>query len=322
MCSDGVHHESVVYLNVHEHGAERMGGTVLPWILCSVFAGIALVLAIRLALLNNSMKEICRELRERLEVDTNTLISVSSGDRYARRLAAELNKQLRILRRQRKQYLSGNLELKEAVTNISHDLRTPLTAIFGYLELLEEEEKTEIVERYINVIRNRAEMLKRLTEELFQYSVIISSENRQECAPVSVGDVLEESIAAFYTTLCGRGITPDIKMPEEKVFRRLDSSALSRVFANLLSNAVKYSDGDLEITLSAEGNITFSNRASELNEVLVGKLFDRFYTVETARKSTGLGLSIARTLVEQMGGTIGADYVDGRVRIYVTLPEE
>lgn len=294
---------------------------MLAWILCGIFAGIALVLAIRLVFLYNSMNEICRELRERLAVDTNTLISVSSRDRHVRRLAGELNRQLRILRSQRRQYLSGNLELKEAVTNISHDLRTPLTAIFGYLDLLAEEEKPEIVERYIDVIQNRAEMLKRLTEELFQYSVLISSEDRQENTPVSVGNVLEESIAAFYATLRGCGITPDIRMPEEKVFRRLDPSALSRVFANLLSNAVKYSDGDLEITLTEEGTITFSNRASELNEVQVGKLFHRFYTVETARKSTGLGLSIARTLVEQMGGSIGADYADGRVRICIVLPD-
>lgn len=294
---------------------------MLPWVLCGIFAGIALVLAIRLALLNNSIEEICRELRERLAVDTNTLISVSSRDRYVRRLAGELNRQLRILRGQRRQYLSGNLELKEAVTNISHDLRTPLTAIFGYLELLEEEEKPEIVARYIDVIQNRAEMLKQLTEELFQYSVIISSENRQDGAPVSVGSVLEESIAAFYAVLQDCGITPDIRMPEEKVIRRLDPSALSRVFANLLSNAVKYSSGDLEITLSAEGEITFSNSAPELNEVQVGKLFDRFYTVETARKSTGLGLSIARTLVEQMGGNIAADYAEGRVNIRIVLPD-
>lgn len=294
---------------------------MLAWVLCGICAGIALILAIRLALLKNSISEICGELRERLAVDTNTLITVSSRDRHTCRLAAELNSQLRILRRQRRQYLSGNLELKEAVTNISHDLRTPLTAIFGYLELLEEEEKPEIVERYIDVIQNRAEMLKQLTEELFQYSVIISSEGKQESTHISVGSVLEESVAAFYAILRDSGITPEIRLPEEKVVRRLDPSALSRVFANLLSNAVKYSDGDLEITLTEEGDITFSNRAPELNEVQVGKLFDRFYTVETARKSTGLGLSIARTLVEQMGGTIGADYAEGRVNVRITLPD-
>ena len=94
-------------------------------------------------------------------------------------------------------------------------------------------------------------------------------------------------------------------MPKSKVIYYLNGSALSRVFSNLLNNAIKYSDGDLDITLSETGEIIFSNTASKLNEVQVGKLFDRFYTVEAARKSTGLGLAIARTLSTQIMGDIG-----------------
>ena len=93
------------------------------------------------------------------------------------------------------------------------------------------------------------------------------------------------------------------------------------MFANLLSNAVKYSNGDLEIVLSETGEIAFSNSAARLDSVQVGRLFDRFYTVESARNSTGLGLSIARHLTEQMGGTIGARYEDGRLSVLVTLPD-
>jgi signal transduction histidine kinase len=133
--------------------------------------------------------------------------------------------------------------------------------------------------------------------------------------------VLEESIAAFYAALKEKGITPDIHMPERKVSRCLDRYALSHVFSNLLNNAIKYSDGDLEITLSESGEIIFCNRASGLNEVQVGKLFDRFYTVEAARKSTGLGLAIARSLVEQMNGTIHAAYENGRLSIRIYFPE-
>lgn len=107
----------------------------------------------------------------------------------------------------------------------------------------------------------------------------------------------------------------------DKVIRTLDRSALSRVFANLLNNVVKYSDGDLDITLSKSGEIIFTNTVSGLNEVQVGKLFDRFYTVETAGKSTGLGLTIARTLMEQMNGTIFATYENNRLRICICLPD-
>ena len=110
-------------------------------------------------------------------------------------------------------------------------------------------------------------------------------------------------------------------MPKENVIRSLDRSSLARVVSNLLNNAIKYSDGDLEITLSETGEITFTNTASELNEVQVGKLFDRFYTVEVARKSTGLGLAIARTLIEQMNGTISAKYFENKLRICISFPD-
>ena len=96
---------------------------------------------------------------------------------------------------------------------------------------------------------------------------------------------------------------------------------MARVFSNLLNNAIKYSDGDLDITLSEEGEITFSNTASRLNKIQVGKLFDRFYTVEAARKSTGLGLAISRTLTEQMNGTISAKYENSRLCICIYFPE-
>lgn len=94
------------------------------------------------------------------------------------------------------------------------------------------------------------------------------------------------------------------------------------MFSNLLSNALKYCEGDLEITLTDEGKVIFSNRAPDLNEVEVERLFDRFYTVENARKGTGLGLSISRILTEQMGGTISAEYVEGRLKLCVYFAEE
>lgn len=281
---------------------------------------IILALLIKIHILQRSVREIETAFADRLVTDTNTLIDISSNDRSMRRLANTINKQLRILRAERHRFQQGDLELKNAVTNISHDLRTPLTAICGYLELLEQEEKSEAADRYLAVIGDRANILTELTEELFRYSVIISSKDKEVREAVIINEVLEESIAAFYTVLNERKIVPEIQMPEAKVIRELDRSSLSRVFSNLLSNAIKYSDGDLKITLSERGEIIFSNTASGLDEIQTGKLFDRFYTVETARKSTGLGLTISKTLVEQMGGTITAEYVEGRLRIQFRFP--
>ncbi len=292
------------------------------WVSIGMMAVIIVLLLLKIYALHKAAKEIESAFADRLTTDTNTLIDISSADRTMRRLADSINIQLRRLRKERHRFVQGDLELKNAVTNISHDLRTPLTAICGYLDLLEEEKMTEKAERYISIIRNRAELLSQLTEELFRYSIIVSSENSQKSEPVNVGSVLEESVASFYTALKERKIVPNIQLTEEKVIRTLDRSALSRVFSNLLNNVIKYSDGDLNITLSKTGTIIFTNTASGLNEVQAGRLFDRFYTVEAARKSTGLGLTIARTLMEQMGGAISAEYKNDKLSITIVLPEE
>ncbi len=291
------------------------------WAFVGMMAVIIIALLLKIHILQRAAKEIETAFADRLITDTNTLIDISTGDKYMRSLANAVNIQLRKLRAERHRFRQGDTELKNAVTNISHDLRTPLTAICGYLDLLEQEDKSEAVKRYLEIIRNRTEILAQLTEELFRYSVIASSEENAVKEPVAIGSILEESIAAFYTALNERGIVPKIQMPQDKVIRTLDRSALARVFSNLLNNAIKYSDGDLDITLSEAGEITFTNTASGLNEVQIGKLFDRFYTVEAARKSTGLGLAIARTLIEQMNGTISAKYENSRFSICIVLPE-
>lgn len=290
------------------------------WFVCGFLAAAVIALSWKLCAVRRSADDLREQLSRWLADDTNILLRISGRDRAMRKLAAELNRQLVELRKARLQYRNGNQELHEAITNISHDLRTPLTAICGYLELLEQEEKSAAAERYLAVIQERAEALKQLTEELFRYSVILLT---QECKeePVDLKAVLEESLAAFYTALTERGITPNVQLPEEKVVRLLDRSALSRVFSNLLQNAIRYSDGDLSVVLTAEGEIGFSNSAAALNEVQVGRLFDRFYTVEAARNSTGLGLSIARTLVEQMHGTISARYESGRLCLTIRFPD-
>lgn len=289
------------------------------YIIIVVLVMIISTLLVKIHLLKKAAKEIENAFVDKLMTDTNTLVDISCNDRHMRKLANSINIQLRKLRAERHRFQQGNSEIKNAIINISHDLRTPLTAILGYLDLLEQVEQSEEVERYIGVIKNRAEILKQLTEELFQYSLIITIENGSFKEPVDVNSVLEESVLAFYKELNERKIIPHIQMPNVKVIRVLNRVALLRVFSNLLSNAIKYSDGDLDIILSETGEITFSNTASGLNEIQVGKLFDRFYTVEAVRESTGLGLAIARTLSEEMNGTITAKYENNRLSISIVF---
>ena len=290
-------------------------------LICSL-ALAALCLLAYLLVLRHSLREAAEELDEKLRTDTNTLISISSGDRAMQSLVTHINRQLQALRRERLWLHSGNAGLTAAVTNISHDLRTPLTALCGYLDLLEQEPQTEAAARYLTVIRERTDAMRALMEELFRYSVLTATADELHTEPVCLNDVLEQSLAGFYGALSARGITPSVQLPEEKVIRPLDAAALRRVFDNTLSNAAKYSDGDLAVVLAPDGEVTFSNRASALSRVEAARLFDRFYTVDSARGSTGLGLSIAKLLTEKLHGTISADYENETLRICRAFPTE
>ena len=290
----------------------------MVWVLAAGLALVALGLGIKVALLRHGIKGLRRDLVERRGQETNTLLSLPCRDRELRRLASALNQELRTLRQERLRYQQGDKELKEAVVNISHDLRTPLTAISGYLQLLQGQDLPPDTRRYLEQIESRTESMKRLTEELFRYSVVMSEENLAR-EPVDLRRAVEEALLSFYGALEGRGIEPQVRLPEEKVERLLDPAAVNRVLGNILTNALKYSAGDLEVTLEESGRLTFSNAAPGLDPVAAGRLFDRFYTVEAARNSTGLGLSIAKELTQRMGGEMGAELHGGRLTVWLEL---
>ncbi|NLO84233.1 MAG: HAMP domain-containing histidine kinase [Clostridiales bacterium] len=287
------------------------------WVIIAVLVLIIVVILYQFYFVCKSAREIKQGLASKLATDTNTLLDISSRDRSMRELADSLNVELIELRDRRHRYEQGDRQLKQAVTNIAHDIRTPLTAICAYLDLLEGEEQSGDAKRYLEVIGKRTEDLKRLTEELFRYSVFMAESADATYQPLSLSGALEESVSAYYPALMGCGIVPEITMPEQAVTRQLNKNALTRILENIIGNAIKYSDGDLQITLHEDGEMVFSNSAAKLDEIQVGKLFDRFYTVDAATKSTGLGLTIAKTLTEQMNGKIHADYSDGRLSIHL-----
>lgn len=292
---------------------------LLPWILVALLGVLLLILAGKVYTLRKSARQLREGMARQLERETNTLLAVSSGDREMKALADALNGQLAQLRAERQRYQHGDLELKEAITNISHDLRTPLTAIVGYLALLEGEEKSETVERYLSQISNRTQVLHQLSEELFAYALLTAP---QPLHPqrVDLRGLVEEALLSYCGAMEQRGMEPTIQLPEGRVERNLDPTAAGRVLSNLISNALKYSAGDFSVTMTPDGVITFANSAPDLNPVLVQRLFDRFFTVETARHSTGLGLSIAKLLTQQMEGTLEAKYQEGQLVITLSFP--
>ena len=280
---------------------------------------IIFALLLKIFYMRKAIREIKRGFSEKLYTDTNTPIMLSSHDKLVSSLANDINVELKELQKQKHRYIQGDKELKNAITNISHDLRTPLTTICGYLSLLDKEEKSEHIARQLSIIKNRTFALKQLVEELFRYTTIISDTENSVYTETVINNVLEDCISSYYAIFKEKGITPNINLCEQKIVRSVDKTALLRIFNNVIDNAIKYSEGDLTISLFENGKIVFSNHTSDLNEIQIGKLFDRFYTVNTARKSTGLGLSIAKALIEKMDGNISADYSNNVLSIIIKL---
>lgn len=296
-----------------------MNRLMIVCFLCAVLAAAVCLLTVKILSLRKSAREICGSLAEKLNSDTNTPILLSSGDAAMRSLADTLNRELANLRAQKHRFVNGDREIREAVTNISHDLRTPLTAISGYLELLEREELGERAAAYLEVIQNRTNAMKELTEELFRYSVLLLDEGELSLEDINLTGALEEAVAGMYGAFTSRGITPQITVPKSPVICAADKNALHRILNNILNNALKYSDGDLAISLSKDREIRFSNCAKNLSHVDVGRLFDRFYTVDNSRRSTGLGLSIAKHLAERMGAELSAVYQAPKLTVILRI---
>lgn len=292
----------------------------MGWAAAAVLAAVVLALGVKVWLLRRGAKALRLDLAQKLREDTNTLLSLPCRDKELRRLASSLNEELRLLRKERLRYQQGDRELKEAVVNVSHDLRTPLTALSGYVELLKGEALSPAGQRYLAQIEDRAQAMQAMTEELFRYS-LAAEETALTLEPVDLRAAVEEALLSFYGAFQQKGVVPQLSLPQGPVTRQLDKTALSRVLGNILTNALKYSPGELAVALSPAGALTFSNPAPDLDPVSAGRLFHRFYTVESSAQSTGLGLSIARELTQRLGGTISAQWESGRLQVELTFPE-
>ncbi|MBP3234845.1 MAG: HAMP domain-containing histidine kinase [Eubacterium sp.] len=282
----------------------------------SIILNIALL--IKICAMRFSLKELAEDYRERMTLDSDTLIGVSSRDKRIRELASSINDTITEMRRAFHRYRQGDMNIRNVITNVAHDIRTPLTAISGYLELADRLDKSDELKEYLSIIGERTEHMKLLTNDLFDYMVVNDIDVQEEKQKVNIGKVVEDAVMNFYPAFTEKGIKPDIYITENKVVRKLYPSYVDRIINNLISNAVKYSEGDLDISLSDEGTFIIANTAKNLDRVQVEKLFDRFYTVENGMaKSTGIGLSIVRTFAEKMNIPVEASYENGRLIITI-----
>lgn len=203
-------------------------------------------------------------------------------------------------------------KLRASITNMSHDLRTPLTSIIGYLQMIKSEKQSEGDKKeYIEIVERRTKALQQLINSFYDLSRIEGNEYKFNYKKVNLSNVLCENIAVFYNDFINNNIEPIIEVEENIKEIISDDVAISRIFSNLIGNMIKHGGNFVKITLKQEDNLIvteFINNVTEVTEENLDKLFDRFYTVDNSRsdKNTGLGLYITKILVERLGYFIDA----------------
>lgn len=281
-----------------------------------VLSILVITLVLRVVTTNIEIRNIIRDLEDITEKDTNILLTTSSGDKSIKSLVDSLNKELKKLLSIKREYSKGVFDVKNSAENIAHDIRTPLTVIKGYVDLLEEEDLSEEGKKCLEIIKGRTRYMKEMTDELF-LSLSMKSRGVLSLFDIDAKSVLEEALVSFYNEFKKKGMTPSIITPNDKVILKADSKALYRVYSNIISNALKYGEGEFNVQMDEKGNITFSNYAPNMDSVEANKLLDRYYTISDAKASSGIGLSISKEILQEMGGELKVR-LDNK-RLYISI---
>lgn len=278
---------------------------------------LLIIFLTQLLFTRKQIKNITEQLRSYNMGKTNKKIDITILDKGIENIASEINNLIDLHAQSNSEKKSAERELRQAVANMSHDLRTPLTSILGYIQLIESHEVTkEEKKEYLAVAKDRTKRLQILLNDFFELSIIESVDHSLKFENVKMNSIVEETVMNLYDQFNERQIVPNIQIPQEKISIIADESAVKRVVENLTINAIKYSSANVAITLEKNNSnisLIIGNDVKSLTEKDVELFFDRFYTADQTRsgKGTGLGLSIAKALMDKMNGKLSAELKDG-----------
>lgn len=294
------------------------------WIVTTfLFAFMFSILAFYHLYYGKNIKYITIQLKEIMNLkDTNQLLTVVLKQRDITNLVNELNNLIRDIRLSSIRIKRLNKDFRQSITNISHDLRTPLTTANGYVQILQTSAVDAEQREYLEIVLERQNMVKILLEELFEYVRIESGEVIYENVPIDAKKVFMDTLVMYYDDFYKKGQEPSIHLVEKPCIILGDEQGVKRIFSNILFNAIIHGRGEycFRIQESDRGYIfTFSNLSETMNKNDLEYIFQRFYTKDNSRskKTTGLGLTIAKEITKRLNGKIGASYDNGKFTISI-----
>lgn len=271
---------------------------------------VAVLIAV-LVKIRAQLRDINEQLDFLCEKDTNMLLLTDTNMADIGRLKERINRFLEQWHRQREAAAKKEQMISDTYTNLSHDIRTPLTSLDGYFQLLKDETDKSAQEHYIDIIQERITSLKDMLEELFMFTKLKNDSFKLELSNCCVSRLLKQTVFSYYEEWKKQGIEPSLDICEDTIFITANAQALRRVLQNVIKNALVHGQNSICIQMKQKNkmvHILVSNDVKNPDDIDVDKVFERFYKADEARSisSSGLGLSIAKELVERMGGSIEA----------------
>lgn len=257
---------------------------------------------------------------------TNMTINIGTATRSVKKLTDGINRLLVTMRTREIDTFRKDDEIKETITSMSHDIRTPLTSLKGYFDLMCESDSEEDKDRYKKIITERIDSLSDMLEEMFLFTKINNAGYKLDMEKTGISEVFVSTLLSYYEDFENRGMTPDIEVDED-LFALADEAALKRVFQNLIKNSLTHGTNTFVAKLKKiddkKVKISIANDIVDGEHADVTKVFDRFYKGDKSRhvNSSGIGLSVTKKLVLLMGGSIEAVIVDNKfcINIYLDL---
>ena len=269
--------------------------------------------------IKKALQKIHDFLKRKEKIETNKLLPAMNIDQGIGKLIILINEDLKKLRKTELALQDKREMYTWALTNFSHDLRTPLTVIKGYVDLSKRETRAKKKNDYLKIIDKKVEELSILTEMLFSYAKEKKEIKKEE---ICLNVLLEDSLVSFYPLFQKNGLTPNIHLCQEKVFVLGDKQMLTRIFENLFYNMVKYATEKVDISLTKDGLVTFANKAKNINKIQFGKIFQQFLTVNNGMHSENVGLAVVQEFVSLNNGTIDTSFENGIITIKIQLQKK
>lgn len=256
------------------------------------------------------LREITAKLSEILEQDTDEQVMVFTDDKTLKELCGQINLLLLDRQKMKADFRKQEIASKKMLANISHDIKTPLTVILGYLEIMR---LSNCEDEALQKVETKAKQVMDLIDQFFTLAKLESGDKNIEMVQVNINELCRENVLGYYELLVQKDYAVDIIIPEQHIFVQGDRESVSRILGNLLSNAIRYGSDGKYIGFFLREELDFVcidvvDKGKGIEKQFAASVFERLYTMEDSRnrsiQGNGLGLTIARNLARQMGGDI------------------